>query len=133
MTCKRRTCSEPVPEERQDAGSPFCSKRCARATKRKRTPSHRRKVAAWRRERDRLPFEQRRPFDQFELATKADSRVQVATDAVAQENARRLLTARVVAAYENPEGLIRDVGVPKNPEDLGRVFSRRPDPARAAA
>lgn len=66
-----------------------------------------------------------KPYNKFLGATHYDRRVQVAEDPKAQAGARRLIAARKVVAYENAQGLIKDIGVPKKPEKGGKVYSRK--------
>ena len=54
-------------------------------------------------------------------AASRKKRLQVATTDHAQEQARQLVRAGL-CAYENRQGKIRDLGVPRRLEDAGRIF-----------
>ena len=89
-----KACGRPVPVHREK----FCSPRC----------SHRRRDSD--------------PYGQFRAAVVPSKHVAVPETAEQQANAERLI-ARGVCAYRNRRGFIRDVGVPRKPEDRGRVFA----------
>lgn len=112
MTCARRNCTSEVPEGNER----YCSLRCRRAAKRLRNPSSRKARARYnaRRPKDH-------PFQHFVRAVKKRGQV---PDRPGAEGAARRLIAAGYCGYENARGQIKDVGIPKNEADRGRIFSR---------
>lgn len=108
--CKREGCDQHVKGDRLTQGALYCSLDCKHRTQFDRWVANSRS-AEW-------------PYNKFIRATRASKRLQVDTTEKAQAQARKLIAAGM-AAYENKDGLIRDVGMPKASHNAGKVFSRR--------
>lgn len=52
----------------------------------------------------------------------------VGSDPRQQAAARLLVKKRGLCAYQNRQGLIRDIGVPVSPKIAGRIFKVQPSP-----
>lgn len=94
-------CGEPIPEGRER----YCTRKCARRAWVASKPPH--------------------PFHDWQRASERKSRLKVPPDAEHQA-AARLMVERGYCAYENAAGLLCDIGAPRDQENAGRIWTRRP-------
>jgi hypothetical protein len=114
MICNRPHCENEVSADRVARGALYCRPQCKRRNK-----------PAVRRYQAKRNATRRNAGPWAKFVNVSARRVPVKPDKRSQAQARVLLTAKKVVAYENKDGVICDVGVPKKKQRGGEIYSRR--------